>query len=85
MNVRVSIDRLVLDGITVWAAQRPALREAVETELARLLAAGGVGEQWRQGGAVPHVAGGAVTVPAGEDPALLGRRIAEAVYGGIGQ
>jgi hypothetical protein len=85
VNVRVSIERLVLDGVAVRPSQRPALREAVETELARLLAEGGVGEQWRRGGAVPQVTGGAVAVPAGEDPALLGRRIAAAVYGGIGR
>jgi hypothetical protein len=84
MNVRVTIDRLVLDGIAVRPSQRPALRAAVEGELARLLAEGGVGPQWRGGGAVPQVAGGAVTVPAEEDPALLGQRIAAAVYGGIG-
>jgi hypothetical protein len=84
MNVRVTIDRLVLDGIAVRPSQRPALREAAEAELARLLAEGGVGGQWRQGGAVPQVAAGAVAVPAGDDPALLGRRIAAAVYGGIG-
>jgi hypothetical protein len=83
MNVRVRIERLVLDGVAVPPGGRAALRAAVEGELARLLAEGGLGGRWSQGGAVPRLPGGAIAVPAGLDPALLGRRIAGAVYGGL--
>jgi hypothetical protein len=83
MNLRVRIERLVLDGVAVPPSGRAALCAAVEAELGRLLAEGGLGGRWSQGGAVPRLAGGAVAVPAGPDPALLGRRIAGAVYGGL--
>ena len=58
MNVKLHIDRLVLDGIDLETAQRPVLQAAVEAELGRLLAEGGVGESWAAGGAVPASAGG---------------------------
>jgi hypothetical protein len=38
MNVRLHIDRVVLDGIEVAAGDRPRLQAALETELTRLVA-----------------------------------------------
>ena len=80
MTVRVAIDRLVLDGIALHRSQRPALAAAVEAELARLIAAGGLPAEWA--GAVPAVPAAALALPAHDHPELLGRRIAHAVYGG---
>jgi len=42
MNIKVSIERLVLDGLPVSSAQGSLIGAAVETELARLLATGGL-------------------------------------------
>jgi len=84
MNINVSIERLVLDGLPVSSAQGPLISAAVETELARLLATGGLEMSLQSGGAWPSVPVSVVPLTASK-PAQLGRQIAQAVYGGIGQ
>ena len=85
MNVNIHIERLVLDGVDVPYAQRPALQAAVEAELARLIAAGGVAPGLASGGAYARVPGGSIELTNGGDPTVLGGQIAQAVYGGIGE
>jgi hypothetical protein len=85
MNVNLHIERLVLDGIDVEPAHRPALQAAVEAELGRLLAQGGVGASLAGGGAVPSVRAGGLQMGGEGNPRKLGRQIARAVYGGIGK
>ena len=85
MNTNVHIERLVLDGIDLPYPQRPLLQAAVEAELARLLAAGGVAPGLRAGGALASVPGGAMHLAEGSDPTRLGTQIARAVHGGIGE
>lgn len=80
MTIRVVIDHLILDGLPIQSDQGPAVRRAVEAELARLLAAGGVG---LTGEAVDRVRGGDVQVGRNGNPADLGRQIAGAVYRGV--
>ena len=82
MDIHVQIDRLVLEGVTLPPGGRDTLGMAVETELARLLAEGGLAEAWQAGAAVPHLRAGAVSL--GGSPADLGAGIARAVYGGLG-
>ena len=81
MKINVAIDRLVLDGLDVAAADRPHLRAAVEAELARLIASGGIDVS--SGGAVPSVP--APPIGVSSSPKNLGRAIAGSVYGGIGR
>ena len=85
MNVNVHIGRLALDGIDVPHGQRPLLQAAVETELARLLAAGGLSAGLMAGGAMPWLRAGGIQLRGGESPAHLGTGIAQAVYEGIGR
>lgn len=82
MSVRVHIDRLVLDGVHVRAADRPHLQAAIETELARLIAGGGLSPELAQGVAVPSVR--APQIALASDAKRLGTSIAGAVYGGVG-
>jgi hypothetical protein len=84
VNVNLHIERLVLDGIDVEPAQRPILQAAVEAELGRLIAEGGVGAL-AAGGAVPSVKAGGFEMSGDGNPGELGRQIAGAVYGGIGK
>lgn len=79
MRVRLHIDRLVLDGVDVSAADRPRLQAAVEGELARLVAAGGL-QPPRS--AVVVDAPPIETTPRAAD---LGARIAGSVYRGLGR
>ena len=84
MNIRLHIDRLVIEGIDVAHASRAALRSAIETELARQIAAGGISPSLAGGIAVPNVSAPEITVPHGAKPAHLGGAIAGAIYGGVG-
>lgn len=84
MNVNLHIERLILDGIDIEPAHRPILQAALERELGRLIARGGVGPELVAGGAVPSVKGGFELSGTG-NPRQLGRQIARAVYGGIGK
>jgi hypothetical protein len=84
MDIRVHIERLVIDEALIGNGDRAALQAAVATELTQLLAAQGLGAAWRAGGAVPTVRGGTVEPAAGQDPARLGQQVAQAVYRRIG-
>ena len=84
MNVHVHIERLILDGISIAPGQRGLLHAAVEAELARLLAAGGLSPELLAGGATPSVPADGIRLTRGSSPAQLGSHIARAVYGGIG-
>ena len=83
MNIRVHIERLVLDGVPVAAGQEAMLQAAVEAELARLLVEGGTLPMARTGGAVPVVSGSTITLAQGADATQVGLGVARAVYGGI--
>lgn len=97
MNIRVHIDRLILDGLDLLPVQRTELQAALEAELARLLSAGGLSPALENGAALPVLRLGELSpLPAGELPASsapgapgaaagLGRQIARAVYGGLGR
>lgn len=85
MNINVHIDRLILDGIDVPREQRPLLQMAVETELARLLAADGLAPGLLTGGAVPYTPAEDIRLAREGDPSRLGEQIARAVYGGFGR
>jgi hypothetical protein len=84
MSINVHIERLILDGLSVSDAQSPIISAALETELTRLLAAGGLERSLQSGGAWPGVPVSNIQLTAGK-PAHLGQQIAAAVYGGIGQ
>jgi hypothetical protein len=84
MNINLHIERLILEGIEIPSRQHPALQNAVETELARLLVEGGLGSSLAAGEALREVPGGTVQVTGGNDPTMFGQQIARAVYGGIG-
>ena len=85
MDIKIDIERLILEGISLAAGQRAQLQAAVETELARLLAAGGVSPDLRSGGAVPSLRANPFRLSGDSSPSHLGKQIARAVYGGIGE
>lgn len=85
MTINVHIGRLILEGVTIAPAQRAALQSALEIELGRLLARGGVSPELAKGGAVPRINVNPIQLPKGSSPAELGRQIAGSVYGGIGK
>jgi hypothetical protein len=85
MNIRLHIERLVLDGLPVGAHDGHLVQAAVEAELSRLLAAGFGPDAFGQGFAVPSVRADAVRLEAGTTPQEIGAQVAQAVHGGIGR
>jgi hypothetical protein len=85
MNINVQIERLVLDGIAVSAAQRPHLQAALEAELGRLLTEGGLAPSLARGAALPSVVAPGIQLSPTGGPGHLGQQIAYAVYRGIGR
>lgn len=85
MNLNIHIERLVLDGLNLVPGQRELLQAALETELARLLAAGGLSPDLVSGGARPSLEAGSIQLASDGNPTRLGQQIAQAVYGGIGR
>ena len=81
MTVYLHIDRLVLDGVPVSAHAGPTLSAAVEGELTRLIQAGGL--DVAPGFSVPRVHAGSVMFEAAATPAVIGARIAGALFDGL--
>jgi hypothetical protein len=85
MNIKLHIERLVLDGLHVSPTDRPRLQAAIEAELARLLSAGGVNSGFQAGMALPSIRAGDIQLAAGSGPDGIGQQIAGALYEGIGK
>ena len=83
MNVNLHIERLVLEGLRLRPGEHLLVRAAAERELARLLAAGGVGQSLMSGGAAPRLSAGEINLSGEGDARQLGHQIAHAVYGGL--
>ncbi len=84
MKINVHIEHLILEGLPAAKRQGPLVQAAVEAELARLLALNGLSPELRPGGAVPGVSASSIQLDRQRHPTGLGRRIARAVYSGIG-
>lgn len=84
MNVRLHIERLILDDLPIPGSQRALVQGAVEQELARLIEVNGVGPDTMTGGARASVPQSVMHMAEGASPIQIGRQIAQAVYQGIG-
>lgn len=82
MNIRLHIDRVVLDGLEISRLDAESVRQGLEVELTHLLQAGGVHSNLRGGSAIPSLRVG--TGLPESNPDALGTQVAQAVYGGIG-
>jgi hypothetical protein len=85
MNIRLHIERLVVDGFGLQRADGPTVKSAVQAELVHLLTGNGLRRELQQGGAVSQVRAGTLQVGAKPSPRQLGAQIACSVYGGIGK
>jgi hypothetical protein len=81
MNINVSIERLVLDGLPLDRHQGTVVQAAVETELARLFAEQGLSRL--SGGAVPHLSANSIRITHHSKPAQLGHQIAQSIYSSL--
>ena len=84
MRIRVQVERLVLEGLPLAAADRERLSSALATELTARLTAGGLDPALLVGGALAGVAAPPVHIDRDETAPALGSRIARSVYRGLG-
>jgi hypothetical protein len=84
MKLNLHIERLVLDGVNIAPSQRHLLQAGVETELTRMLTEGGISSSLAQGTNLSRVSTDGIKLTGNNNPAQLGRHIAQSVYGGIG-
>ncbi len=85
MNIRLHIERLVLDGFELQRRDGKAVKSAVKNELQQLLGGEGLRHELQQGGALPQVRADTLRVGVKPSPRQLGTQIARSVYGGIGR
>lgn len=84
MNIKLHIERLVIEGLPVGRHQSASVGAAVEAELTRLLATGDLATELKSGAALPSVRAAAINVTNDTNLTQLGSQIAQAVHGGIG-
>lgn len=84
-NITISIERLVLDDLPVAAHQRGKLQAAFEAELSRLLTNGELAFDLRSSGLLKQLPASVLELNGDESPDTLGKKLARAIYRGIGQ
>jgi hypothetical protein len=84
MNIRVHIERLILDGLNVGPGEGLHVQAAVEAELARLVETGGLAPELLAGINLASVPAGNASLGWEQSGTLLGGQIARSVYEGIG-
>jgi hypothetical protein len=84
-NIRVHIERLVLDGLPIERRHGPHVQAALEAELSRLLTENGLTASLQAGGALPGMRANAIQLAPGSSPAQIGQSVAQSVYDSIGQ
>jgi hypothetical protein len=85
MKIHLHIDRLVLDGVDVQRNHAGVVRRAIEIELSTMIRDRGLAKGLQSGCRVPTLSGENLSLKRGVRPATLGKQIAQAIYGGIGE
>lgn len=78
-RIELEIGELVLHGFA--PGDRHRIAEAMERELSRLLADGGVPSSLSRAGSIEQLDGGAFQAEPGTKPEVTGARIAHAIFG----
>ncbi|MGD2157020.1 MAG: hypothetical protein PVG14_05810 [Anaerolineales bacterium] len=79
-SIELHIEALLLHGFS--SHQRFRIAQAVERELTRLLAEGGLPAAWSQGKGLVSLDGGQFEAQPGAKAESIGAQVAQAVYGG---
>jgi hypothetical protein len=83
-NIELHIERLILEGLPLSPRESREVVAGVEGGLTRLLAQGGVDPRLLDGAVVPRLTAPDIRLQAGLEPLALSRRVAGALYRGIG-
>ena len=76
MNIKLHIERLVLDGLPLSQRDGSVVQAVVETELTRLLSEGGLSRDLSSGGALASVRANSIHIEKESSPAAVGQHIA---------
>ena len=82
MNIRLHIERVVMEGLPV--DDIPKMSAALEGELNRRLRQGALSDEFRRSAAVPRVSGGTLCITKAPPAAKLGTQLAGVIYHAIG-
>ena len=85
MNITIKIERLIFDGLAIPHRLRATVQSACEAELSRLLSTNGLSFNLQSSGLQRTLQGGTLEVQPDEAPQMLGKKLAQAIYRGIGQ
>jgi hypothetical protein len=83
-KIELHIERLIVEGIPLTSGTPRQLQAGVESELRRLLGAGGLSSDLTGGIALPSLPGPALQLHPTPSALELGRQIADSVYRAIG-
>lgn len=83
MNIKLHIERLVLEGLELAPNQRSLLEASLTSELTRLLNEGGLASGLREGAALARLSTNSIQLN-GNHSVQMGQAIARSLYGGIG-
>jgi hypothetical protein len=83
MTIEFNIDKLVLHGFA--DADRYMIADALQLELARLVAEQGLPVRAGESGDISRLDSGAFDVASNSKPGLVGTQVAQAVYKGLSQ
>jgi hypothetical protein len=83
VRMSIHIERLVLDGLPVDRSDGPAVKEAVEEELKRLLAGGYLEQELLCRGSFSSVKTNDIYIAGKMHPQTIGEQVARAIYGGL--
>jgi hypothetical protein len=84
LNIKVHIERLILDGVPIRPVELGALQDSVEQELTRLLAMGGLRPALASSKSLHTVPAAEIHVANDVTAVGLGNQIATAVHSRIG-
>lgn len=87
-NITIHIERLILDNLPIAPLpqyQRRVLQAAFEAELTQLIMNGELNFDLQTGGIRKQLPAGVLALNADEPVETLGKKLAQAIYRGIGQ
>jgi hypothetical protein len=87
MNIKLHIERLVLDSLSTEPVNGPEVQATVAAELKRLLGDGDgpIAPELISGGAAPRLSAPGIQLTPDSNPIQVGQKIAHAVYQGLRQ
>jgi hypothetical protein len=84
MNIKLHIERLILQGLPVNTHEGRHIGAAVQAELTRLLSASGIAMEFQSGGAFESVPARPARLGK-SSPRLIGQGIARSIHGSLGR